>query len=101
MRRIRIPHDQRGKGVVLHFAEQMQAVEALQIVEAVAALQILHLHFENEVEGRTEHAAKGHDLFGEAADPEIDVFETAEISGVRPQAVQEIKSVRGDLKTAD
>ncbi len=63
----------RGEGVVLHFAEQMQAVEALQVVEAVAVLQLLHLHFEDEVEGRAEHAAERHDLFGKAADPEVDI----------------------------
>ena len=73
-----VAHDQRGEGVVLHLAEQMQAVEALQIVEAVAVLQLLHLDFEDEVEGRAEHAAERHDLLGQAADPEIDVVEAAE-----------------------
>ncbi len=68
-----------GEGVVLHLAEQMQSVEPLQVVEAVAALQVFHLHFEDEVEGGAEHAAERHDLLGEAADPEIDVFEAAEV----------------------
>ena len=77
MRRVGVAHDHRGEGVVLHLAEQMQAVEALQVVEAVAVLQLLHLHFEDEVEGRAQHAAERHDLFGKAADPEIDVLEAA------------------------
>ena len=64
MGRVGIAHDQRGEGVVLHFAEQMQAVEALQVVEPIAVLQLFHLHFEDEVEGRAQHAAEGHDLFG-------------------------------------
>ena len=62
MRRVGVAHDHGGEGIVLHLAEQMQAVEALQIVEAVAVLQLLHLHFEDEVEGRAQHAAEGHDL---------------------------------------
>ena len=62
MRRVGVAHDHGGEGVVLHLAEQMQAVEALQVVEAVAVLQLLHLHFEDEVEGRAEHAAERHDL---------------------------------------
>ncbi len=57
--------------------QEMQAVEPLQIVEAVAVLELLELDLEHEVEGRAEHAAERHDLFGETADPEIDVVETA------------------------
>ena len=56
----------------------MQAVEALQVVEAVAVLQLLHLHFEDEVEGRAQHAAERHDRFGQAADPQIDIVQAAE-----------------------
>ena len=67
-----------AKELSLHLAEEVQTVEPLQIVEAVAALQVLHLHFEDEVERRAEHAAERHGLFGEAADPEIDVVEAAE-----------------------
>ena len=62
MCRVGVPHDHCGEGVVLHLAEQVQAVEPLQIVEAVAILQLLHLHFEDEVEGRAQHAAERHDL---------------------------------------
>ena len=78
VRRVGVAHDHRGEGVVLHLAEQVQAVEPLQVVEAVAVLQVLHLDLEDEVEGRAQHAAERHGLFGEAADPEIDVLEAAE-----------------------
>ena len=76
--RVGVAHDHCGEGIVLHFAEQMQAVEPLQVVEAIAVLELFHLHFEDEVEGRAQHAAEGHDLFGQAADPQIDVLEAAE-----------------------
>ena len=39
MRRVGVAHDHGGEGVVLHLAEQVQTVEALQVVEAVAVLQ--------------------------------------------------------------
>ena len=72
----------------------MQAVEALQVVEAVAALQLLHLHFEDEVEGGAEHAAERHDLLGEAADPEVDVLEAAErAAGIGAEGVQEVQPI--------
>ena len=91
MRRVGVAHDHGGEGVVLHLAEQMQAVEPLQVVEAVAALQLLHLHFEDEVEGGAQHAAERHDLFGKAADPEVDVLEAAErAAGVGADGVQEV-----------
>ena len=98
MRRIGIAHDHRGEGVVLHFAEQMQAVEALQIIEAIAVLQLFHLHFEHKVEGRAEHAAERHDRFGQAADPEIDIVEAAKraqrtANGVGARSVQEVLRV--------
>ena len=103
MRRVGVAHDHGGEGVVLHLAEQMQAVEALQVVEAVAALQLLHLHFEDEVEGRAQHAAERHDLFGQAADPEIDVVEAAErAAGVGAGGVEEVQPRRPEpAMTAD
>ena len=89
MRGIGVAHDHAGKGVVLHFAEQVQAVEALQVIEAVAALQVLHLHFEDEVEGGAEHAAERHDLLGEAADPQVDIVEAAKrTAGIAPVALR-------------
>ena len=76
----------------------MQPVEALQVVETVAVLQFLELDFEDEVEGRAEHAAEGHDLFGQTADPEIDVVEAAErAAGVGVRGVEESQAVGRDL----
>ena len=86
--------DHLGEGVVLHFGEQMQAVEPLQVVEAVAVLQLLELDLEHEVEGRAQHAAERHDLFGETADPEVDVVEAAKrAAGVDTGGVEEGKAV--------
>ena len=65
----------------------MQPVEPLQVVEPVAVLKLFELDFEHEVEGRAQHAAERHDLFRQAADPEIDVVETAEAVVVRAGAV--------------
>ena len=48
-----------------------------EVVEAVAVLQVLHLQFEHGVEGRAEEAAERHLLLGQAADPEVDLVETA------------------------
>ena len=76
MRRVRIAHDHASEGIAFHLAEQMQAVEPLQVVEPVAVLQVLHLRLEDEVEGRAQHAAEGQDLFGQAADPQVDIVET-------------------------
>ena len=85
-----IEADHLGEGVVLHFGEQMQAVEPLQVVEAVAVLELFELDFEHEVEGRAQHAAERHDLFGEAADPEVDVVEAAQrAAGVDAGGVEE------------
>ena len=97
-----IEADQLGEGVVLHLREQVQAVEALQVVETVAVLQLLELDFEDEVEGRAEHAAEGHDLFGQTADPEIDGLEAAErAAGVGARGVEEIQAVGRDLESAE
>ena len=68
----------------------MQPVEPLQVVEAVAVLELFELHFEHEVEGRAQHAAERHDLFRQAADPEIDVVEAAQrAAGVGAGGVEE------------
>ena len=87
MCRIGVPHDHCCEGVGLHLPKEVQAVEPLQIVEAVAILQLLHLHFEDEVEGRAQHAAERRGLFGKAADPEIDIVEAAEAVVVLASAV--------------
>ena len=80
--------------VLFSISEEMQAVEPLQVVEAVAVLQLLHLLLEDEVEGRAQHAAERHGLLGEAADPEIDVVEAAErAAGVGAGGVEEVEAV--------
>ena len=92
----------RSEGIAFHLAEEVQAVEALQVVEAVAVLQALHLRFEDEVEGRAEHAAERHDLFGKAADPQIDVVEAAErAAGVGAGGVEEVEPVGGRVDRFD
>ena len=91
---VRIEADHLGEGVVLHFGEQMQPVEPLQVVEAVAVLQLFELDFEHEVEGRAQHAAERHDLFGQAADPEVDIVEAAQRAvGVGARGVEEGQAV--------
>ena len=82
-----------GEGVVLEFVEEVQALDARQVVEAVAVLQVLELQLEHEGEGRAEHAAEGHLLLGQATDPEIDVVQATELRGVLPAAVQEVLPV--------
>lgn len=69
---IGVGHDNAREEVVLHLGEHVQTGQALQVVETVGILQSLHLRLEDEVEGGAEHAAEGHDLLGQAADPEVD-----------------------------
>ena len=52
----------------------MLAGETVEIVEPVAVLQRQELGGEDEVEGGAEHAAR-HLLFGQAAEPQVDVVE--------------------------
>ncbi|GJE45664.1 hypothetical protein AEGHOMDF_4864 [Methylobacterium soli] len=78
-----------GEGVVLQFVEEVEALDARQVIEAVGVLEVLELQLEDEREGRAQHAAEGHLLLGHAADPEVDLVEAAEIGRVGPGAVQE------------
>ncbi|MCY1526544.1 hypothetical protein D9M68_615750 [compost metagenome] len=73
VRRVGVEHHQLGEGVVLQFGEEVEAGQTREVVEAVAVLQRLHLRLEDEVEGRAQQAAEGHLLFGQAADPQVDV----------------------------
>ena len=50
--------------------------ETIEVIEAVAIHQPLHLVLEDGVEGRTEDAAE-HVALGEAADPQVDAVEAA------------------------
>jgi hypothetical protein len=70
--------DQLRKGVGLELIEQIQALGPAEIVEPVSSLQCFHLVFEDIGEAGSKHRAKGHLLFSEAADPEIDGVEPAE-----------------------
>ncbi|MNX70977.1 hypothetical protein D3C86_1022760 [compost metagenome] len=95
---IGVEHDQLGKGVVFQLGAEVQARGTRQVVEAVAVLQRLHLGFKHEVEGRAEHAAERHLLFGEATDPEVDVVHTgsgdAIDHGVDARTVKECHAIR-------
>ncbi len=101
-------HDQLGERVGLDLAAEVDALDARQVVEPVAILQVLELVLEDEVERRAEQAAEQVLLLGQAADPKIDVVEPCdrtcaplrmhgerigEIVSVGPQAVHEIVSV--------
>ncbi len=54
---------------------QVDTVDALQVVEPVAVLQVLELGLEHVVERRAKQAAEHVRLLGHAADPEVDVLE--------------------------
>ena len=55
---IGVAHRQLGEGVVLEFIEQVEALGPRQVVEPVGVLEVLHRHFEDEAEGRAQHAAE-------------------------------------------
>ena len=75
VRRVGVRHDQLGERVDLELVVEAEPGGALQVVEAVAVLQLLELVLEHEVEGRAQQAAERHLLLGEAADPEVDVVD--------------------------
>ena len=84
--------------------KQMQAVEPLQVVEAVAVLQLLELVFEHEVEGRAQHAAERHLRF--SARPPIQRSTSSrppsDAAGIGAGAVEEVEAVGLDAaKPAD
>ena len=67
----RVLQDQLGEGVLLQLIQEVQTLGPGQVVEAVAVLQVLKLRLEHSVEGRAQHAAERHLLFGQTADPKI------------------------------
>src|SRR4030095_1871118 len=79
--------DQLGERVVLQLGVEVEAGGALQVIEAVAVLQLLELVFEHEVEGGAEQAAERHLLLGETADPQVDVAETGGGAAVEVRGV--------------
>ena len=84
MGRVGVRHDQLGERVELQLGAEVEPGGALQIVEAVAVLQLLELVLEHEVEGRAEQAAERHLLLGQAADPEVDVVDAGAWYAVHP-----------------
>ncbi|MNL30416.1 hypothetical protein D3C87_1521510 [compost metagenome] len=90
---IRVRHDQLGEGIVFQLVEEVEALRARQVVEPVRILQVFQLRFEDGGEGRAEHAAEEQDFFGQAADPEVDMVETALVAGIRAGAVDEVHPV--------
>ena len=105
MGRVGVGHHQLGERVRLELAPEVEARGPLQVVEAVAVLQLLHLGLEHEVEGGAQEAAEGHLLLGEAADPEVDVVDAGRGDagrqvGIAAGRVQEGEAVAGDESVA-
>ena len=74
-----IAMDHLGELIVLQLSREVQVGEASEVVEAVSILQLLHLHFEHEVEGGAEHATEGHRLLEQSTHPEINLVEAAQV----------------------
>ena len=66
-----VAHDNIGHQLSFDLSQHIGAHQSIEVVEAVAALQLDHLDREDEIKGRAQHAAR-HFLFREAANPEID-----------------------------
>ena len=95
VRRVGVAVDDVGKLVVFHLRRQVQVGKAGQVVEPVRVLQRLELDFEDEVEGRSQHAAEDHLLFGKAADPEVDIVQAAKAATrIGALGMQEVHTVR-------
>ena len=65
-----------GERVGFELWQQVQAVETLQVVEAVGVLQVLHLDLEDVVERRAQHAAEWGGALGQTTHPQVDVIDT-------------------------
>ena len=59
----------------------VRAFDARQVIQPVGVLQMLQLKFEYEVERRAEQATEQILLFGEAADPQVNVVEAGYRAG--------------------
>ncbi len=75
VRAVGVALDHLGERVALELGAQVHARRAVQVVEPVAVLQLLHLVLEDVVERGAEQAAEQVGDLGEAADPEVDVVE--------------------------
>ena len=97
MRRVGVAHDHGGEGIVFHLAEQMQAVEPLQVVEAVAVLQISICISKTKL--KVEPSMPPNGMISSARPPiqRSTLFEAAErASGIGACGVQEVEAVRGN-----
>ena len=74
---IGVAHGKLGPAITFQLGEHVQTLRPAEIIETVTGLQIFHLCFEDEVERAAQQTAKGHFLFGEAANPEFDSVEAA------------------------
>ena len=95
-----VAHHERGKGVRFQFVEQVHALGAAQVIEAVAILQVQHLRLKHEVEGGAQHAAKLLLLFCQAANPEINGIQSCLYARPSAGAVQVVDTVGRSSDTA-
>jgi len=72
-----VASEQLAERVPFQREPHVQTVRALQVVEAIAVLQVLQLVLEDEVEGRPEQTAEHGRFLGHTTGPEIDVVQTA------------------------
>src|SRR5205823_1677438 len=72
-REVGVAADQLRERVAFELEPEVQAVRALQVVEAIAVLQILELLLEHEVERRPEEPAEDRLALRHAAGPEVHV----------------------------
>ncbi|MNM44977.1 hypothetical protein D3C81_558860 [compost metagenome] len=112
---VAVEHHQIGERIVLKFSAEVESRGAGQIVQTVAILQVFQLGFEDEVEARTQQAAKGHFLLGQATDPEVDGVQAGDghviggvqnavrtgVAGPDTGTVQEVQAIGRGRGTAE
>ena len=97
---IGVAHHDRSKAVGLQLVQQIHALSAAQVIEAVAVLQQLHLRLKDKVEGCAQHAAELLLLFGQATDPKIDGVQAALPRRPGSRAVEVVHAVQRRAGTA-
>ncbi len=100
-----VPFDELGERVALQRRQQVGARQAMQVVEPVTVLEVLHLELEHKVEGRTEEASEDLGALGQAAHPQVDVVEpgdghSARSVGPGADAPHELHRVGGTVEVA-
>ena len=99
VRRGRVAVDHVGKLVVFQLRRQVQVGQTRQVIEPVRILQRFKLHFEDEVEGRSQHPAEDHLLLGQTADPEVHIVQTTQTApGIGIPRIQEVQTVGGRIR---